>query len=78
MRLLGLDPGLQRTGWGVIRVDGSRLSHIANGTVATDAAQPIAARLLALVPRPLDLAPTPVGGCPGAVREPLLELRAPL
>lgn len=45
MRIIGLDPGLQRTGWGVIRADGSRLSHIANGTVTTDAALPLAQRL---------------------------------
>jgi crossover junction endodeoxyribonuclease RuvC len=48
MRLLGLDPGLRRTGWGVIRVEGSRLSHVANGAVATDSDQPIALRLAAI------------------------------
>ena len=31
MRVIGLDPGLQRTGWGVVDVAGSRLSHVANG-----------------------------------------------
>ena len=31
MRVLGIDPGLQALGWGVIDVDGSRLSHVANG-----------------------------------------------
>ncbi|VAV92050.1 Crossover junction endodeoxyribonuclease RuvC, partial [hydrothermal vent metagenome] len=30
-RLIGLDPGLRKTGWGVIDVEGSRLTHIANG-----------------------------------------------
>lgn len=48
LRLLGLDPGLQRTGWGMIRVDGSRLSHIANGVVATDSGAAIAVRLAAI------------------------------
>jgi len=31
MRVLGIDPGLVNMGWGVISVDGSRLSHVANG-----------------------------------------------
>ncbi|GAB4119961.1 MAG: crossover junction endodeoxyribonuclease RuvC [Rhodothalassiaceae bacterium] len=48
MRLIGLDPGLQVTGWGVIDVAGSRLSHVANGTVRTDRAQDLAPRLVAL------------------------------
>jgi crossover junction endodeoxyribonuclease RuvC len=46
--ILGLDPSLSCTGWGVIRVEGSRLSHIANGQVPTDANAPMAARLAAL------------------------------
>ena len=45
MIVLGLDPSLTCTGWGVIRVEGSRISHVANGQVATDPAAPIAARL---------------------------------
>ena len=48
MILLGLDPGLGTTGWGLIAVDGSRLSHIANGQISTDAKAPLAQRLLAL------------------------------
>ena len=36
MRILGLDPGLQNTGWGVIESDGNRLRHVANGTVGSD------------------------------------------
>ena len=35
MRILGIDPGLQRTGFGVIEVDGSRLSYVASGTIST-------------------------------------------
>lgn len=46
--ILGLDPSLSCTGWGVIRVEGSRLSHIANGQVPTDARAPMAERLAAL------------------------------
>ncbi len=48
MRLIGIDPGLGCTGWGVIRADGNRLAHIANGQIRTDAKAPLAARLAAL------------------------------
>ena len=48
MLILGLDPGLGTTGWGLIRADGNRLSHLANGQIRTDAAQPLARRLVAL------------------------------
>jgi crossover junction endodeoxyribonuclease RuvC len=43
--ILGLDPGLATTGWGLIRADGNRLSHLANGRLKTDAAAPLARRL---------------------------------
>ena len=46
--LIGLDPGLGTTGWGVIAAEGNRLSHIANGQVRTDSAAPLPARLAAL------------------------------
>jgi crossover junction endodeoxyribonuclease RuvC len=48
MRILGLDPGLGATGWGVIDVDGSRLAHVADGTVVSDSKRPLAGRLLQL------------------------------
>ncbi len=48
MRLIGLDPGLQITGWGVIEVDGNRLSHVADGAVRSDASKPLAERLVQL------------------------------
>lgn len=48
MLILGLDPSLTCTGWGIVRVEGSRLSHVANGQVATDAKSPLAERLLHL------------------------------
>lgn len=48
MRLLGLDPGLRFTGWGVIDVDGNRLRHVANGTLRSTASLSIAERLLEL------------------------------
>ena len=34
-RILGIDPGLQRTGFGVIDADGPRLSYVASGTIST-------------------------------------------
>jgi len=46
--LLGIDPGLRFTGWGVIAVDGSRLRHVADGVIATDGAAPVPERLKAL------------------------------
>ena len=47
-RILGLDPGLGTTGWGLIEADGNRLSHIANGQIKTDSAAPLPKRLAAL------------------------------
>ncbi len=46
IRILGLDPGLRRTGWGVILVDGARLSHVAHGVIAPRETLPFAERLL--------------------------------
>jgi crossover junction endodeoxyribonuclease RuvC len=48
MIILGLDPGLGTTGWGVIAASGNRLSHIANGQIKTDPKQTLAERLVAL------------------------------
>ena len=48
MMILGLDPSLSCTGWGVIRAEGSRIAHVANGQVPTDAKVPITERLAAL------------------------------
>ncbi|MEK9724388.1 MAG: crossover junction endodeoxyribonuclease RuvC, partial [Rhodospirillaceae bacterium] len=48
MRLIGLDPGLRTTGWGVIAVRDNRLSHVANGTVRTDGSLSLAERLVQL------------------------------
>ena len=44
-KLLGLDPGLGTTGWGLIQADGNRLSHIANGQLKTDTAASLPERL---------------------------------
>jgi crossover junction endodeoxyribonuclease RuvC len=48
MKILGLDPGLGTTGWGLIEADGNRLSHIANGQLKTDTAAPLPQRLASL------------------------------
>jgi crossover junction endodeoxyribonuclease RuvC len=45
MRILGVDPGLRRTGFGVIDADGPRLHYVASGTVVVPPAQPLAGRL---------------------------------
>jgi crossover junction endodeoxyribonuclease RuvC len=46
VRIIGIDPGLRNTGWGVIEAEGSRLSYVADGTVHSDADAPLATRLL--------------------------------
>lgn len=48
IRILGLDPGLARMGWGVIAVLGSKLSHVAHGVITTRTADGLGLRLLAL------------------------------
>ena len=48
MKILGLDPGLGTTGWGLIQADGNRLAHVANGQIKTDASAPLPRRLSAL------------------------------
>jgi crossover junction endodeoxyribonuclease RuvC len=45
MRIIGLDPGLQHTGWGVIDQNGSRLSYVACGRISSVASQALAERL---------------------------------
>ena len=44
-KILGLDPGLGTTGWGLIQADGNRLSHLANGQLKTDASETLPKRL---------------------------------
>jgi crossover junction endodeoxyribonuclease RuvC len=48
VRLIGLDPGLQRTGWGVIDADAGRLTHVAHGVVGSTPGQPLSERLKGL------------------------------
>lgn len=47
-RLVGFDPGLRKTGWGIIDVEGSRLIHVANGIIKTDNSLSLAERLVQL------------------------------
>jgi crossover junction endodeoxyribonuclease RuvC len=46
VRIIGIDPGLRNTGWGVIALDGQRLSYVADGSVHSDADADLAVRLL--------------------------------
>ena len=48
IRIIGIDPGLRRTGWGVIESDGHRLKFVASGTVTSNAKAGLAHRLVAL------------------------------
>ena len=48
-RILGLDPGLRRTGWGVVAAEGSRLRWIAHGVVTPSETAPFPERLLQLL-----------------------------
>lgn len=45
VRIIGLDPGLRNTGWGIIEAEGSRLSYVADGSVHSEADAPLATRL---------------------------------
>jgi len=45
MRLIGLDPGLRLTGWGVIEVEGNRLRHVAHGVIKVSVEGTLAVRL---------------------------------
>jgi len=48
MRVLGLDPGLRQTGWGIIDMTDNRLRHVADGVVRSDASLSLAERLVQL------------------------------
>ena len=48
IRILGIDPGLRRTGWGLIEVDGNRLIYVACGSVATSDRVSLAERLVTI------------------------------
>jgi crossover junction endodeoxyribonuclease RuvC len=48
IRILGIDPGLRRTGWGMIAIEGNRLMFLACGSLATQDGAGLAIRLLAI------------------------------
>src|SRR5690349_2827278 len=48
VRIIGIDPGLRRCGWGVIESEGNRLAHVACGTLTPPVDLPLAERLVAL------------------------------
>jgi crossover junction endodeoxyribonuclease RuvC len=48
IRILGIDPGLRRTGWGIVEITGTRLGFIGCGSVTTRNQDTLAARLLAI------------------------------
>ena len=48
IRILGIDPGLRNTGWGMIEAAGSRLSFLGCGSIQTDAATAMAGRLASI------------------------------
>ena len=48
IRIMGIDPGLRRTGWGIVESDGVRLTYVASGGVTSEAGDDLAYRLRAL------------------------------
>ncbi len=48
IRILGIDPGLRRTGWGIVTIDGNRLSFVSCGSLVTDNGAELPARLLVI------------------------------
>lgn len=48
IRIIGIDPGLRCTGWGIITSTGSRISHVADGTLKSVASDDLCERLLQL------------------------------
>ncbi len=48
VRILGIDPGLNRTGWGIVESEGNRLRHIAHGVVGSDPDDALSVRLTSI------------------------------
>lgn len=68
MRLLGIDPGLSHTGWGVINAEGNRLSYVAGGVIGSTAALSLAERLVQ-IKQGLELVIETYNPCEAAVEE---------
>jgi len=45
IRIIGIDPGLRRTGWGIVESDGVRLAYVASGLITSDSEGELAYRL---------------------------------
>ena len=45
IRIIGIDPGLRRTGWGIVEADGVRLVYVASGLITSNAEDDLAYRL---------------------------------
>ncbi len=58
VRIIGIDPGLRNTGWGIIAQEGSKLTYVADGAVHSDAAKPLAERLLQIHLQLMDIIKT--------------------
>jgi crossover junction endodeoxyribonuclease RuvC len=46
IKVMGIDPGLRFTGWGIISVDGNHIKHNANGVIKTNSEESLSNRLL--------------------------------
>jgi crossover junction endodeoxyribonuclease RuvC len=55
VRIIGIDPGLRNTGWGVISQEGSKLTYIADGAIHSDGDASLAERLLQLQAQLIDI-----------------------
>jgi crossover junction endodeoxyribonuclease RuvC len=55
IRILGLDPGIADTGWGIIEAEGNRYRHIEHGSVRTSAKEDIGKRLLLIYDRIVEI-----------------------
>lgn len=55
VRIIGIDPGLRNTGWGIIMSEGQHLSYVADGAVHSDANVPLAERLLQIHQQLMDV-----------------------
>ncbi len=55
VRIIGIDPGLRNTGWGIVVAVGAGLSYVADGSVHSDADAPLAERLLQIHARLLEI-----------------------
>jgi crossover junction endodeoxyribonuclease RuvC len=55
VRIIGIDPGLRNTGWGVISQEGTKLTYIADGAIHSDGDASLAERLLQLHSQLIDI-----------------------